>query len=144
MLNRRLFAKIAAFLPGFAGIPLKAVEPKAPEPPPQMAIVIAMGFEFEGKQYGLGVPVFDPTWIDRPISTLEVTRPTLVRDPRGDYMAPPEQVVRFTDDKLALLIFMLQDLRWSRAETLRMLQNKLPLDDHISHVNTHRDYMAQA
>lgn len=104
MLNRRLFAKIAAFLPGFAAS-------AAPEASTQKTVAIAMRFKFEGKNYGLAVPVFDP----RSHGKFE--------EIGGDI------TVTLSDDELRLLIHMLQDLRWSRAETLRMLREGKALEE---------------
>lgn len=89
-------------------------------------IAIAMRFKFEGKNYGLGVTIFDPTR-DRPLGVCEEVPARRINDPRGHYTAPAELVVTLNDTEMNVLIMMLQDLRAAKAETLRLLRGEGPL-----------------
>lgn len=101
-MNRRMFAKLATLL---TGIP-RAILAKPVEVKPQCRDVsIAMRFEYEGKHYGLRVPVY---W-----DGFESTGRAEIVD--------GEQIITLSDDRVKLLIQMLHDLRWSRSETIREL-----------------------
>jgi hypothetical protein len=70
-------------------------------PPPPKGVAVAMRFDFEGRHYGLAVPIVEGL-------------------NHEDGEAVPTIVL--TDREVAIVIKMLQDLRWSARETLRQLE----------------------
>lgn len=63
-----------------------------------------MRFEYEGKRYGLAVALCDGRF-----------------EQSSEIQSDGSQLVILSDDRLKLLIQMLEDLRWSRSETIREL-----------------------
>jgi hypothetical protein len=77
--------------------------------------VIAGRFEFEGKRYGLGVPIFEPG-----------TSQKRARGTRAVEFG--EDIVALTHDELRLTVEMLKGLLWSWDETLKLLKEGRPLE----------------
>lgn len=95
MMNRRqLGGRLAAWL---AGVTAEA-RPKAKKPAAE-ELAIAMRFTYQNKKYGLAVPV--------PTASVEVIDGC--------------RFVTVSDTEAKILIQMLEDLRWSMAESMRML-----------------------
>lgn len=107
MINRRNLLGLA--LPALAAgaVTVNTAVKAEDEAKKPKSIAIAMRFEFEGKHYGLAVPIFEPAR-KRPLGTLEVI--------------DGQETVTLDDREMNILIMMLQDLRKAKIETLRMLR----------------------